>query len=89
MPDTAQMCAAPKKTVDEHNANSGSMVVIDPESFEILAMSNYPSFDPNDRKKITIGTLENKAATDLFEPGSTDKPIIMAAVLQKFFKIVF
>ncbi len=70
------------KTVDEHDANSGSMVVIDPESFEILAMSNYPSFDPNDRKKIMIGTLENKAATDLFEPGSTVKPIIMAAVLQ-------
>ena len=70
------------KTVDYHNANSGSMVVIEPETHEILAMSNYPSFDPNDRKNIVTGTLENKASTDLFEPGSTVKPIIVAAVLQ-------
>ena len=45
-------------------------------------MSNYPSFNPNDRKNINLSNLENKAATELFEPGSTVKPIIMAAVLE-------
>ena len=65
-----------------HNASSASLVVIEPESQEILAMSNYPSFNPNDRKNINLSNLENKAATELFEPGSTVKPIIMAAVLE-------
>ena len=47
------------KTVDEHDANSGSMVVIDPESFEILAMSNYPSFDQM-MKKLRLELLKIK-----------------------------
>ena len=68
-------------TVKLHEANSGSLVVIDPETREILAMANYPSFDPNNRKNISSGTLENKAATNLFEPGSTVKPIVMAVIL--------
>ncbi len=71
-----------ENTVMHHNASSASLVVIEPESQEILAMSNYPSFNPNDRKNINLSNLENKAATELFEPGSTVKPIIMAAVLE-------
>ena len=70
------------KTVKHHSASSGSIVVIEPKSQEILVMTNYPSFNPNNRKNINLNNLENKAATDLFEPGSTVKPIIIASVLQ-------
>ncbi len=67
-----------KKAVDLHNAKGGSVIVADGHTGDILAMVNQPAGNPNriaDRKAIL---LKNKALTDLFEPGSTIKPFIVA-----------
>jgi cell division protein FtsI (penicillin-binding protein 3) len=63
-----------KATVKTHNAKSGSVVVIDVTTGEVLAMANQPSFNPNDRSHVTIGATRNRAMTDIMEPGSTVKP---------------
>ncbi|MET3495050.1 peptidoglycan D,D-transpeptidase FtsI family protein [Variovorax boronicumulans] len=65
-----------------NKAKAGSVVVVDAETGELLAMANYPSFDPNDRRKLTGEQLRNRAMTDVFEPGSTMKPITVATALQ-------
>ncbi len=71
-----------KKAVDYHKAISGSAVVLDTESGEVLAMANYPTFNPNDQEQRTGDGLRNRAVTDLFEPGSTMKPFTVAAALE-------
>ncbi len=65
-----------KQAVLEHKAKGGSVVVIDAQSGEVLALANYPSFDPAQRRHVGGEQLRNRALTDTFEPGSTMKPFI-------------
>jgi cell division protein FtsI (penicillin-binding protein 3) len=65
-----------------NHAQSGSVVVIDVTTGEILAMANQPTFNPNDRGQITPAMYRNRAATDIIEPGSSIKPFVMAAALE-------
>ncbi|VAW80659.1 Cell division protein FtsI [Peptidoglycan synthetase] [hydrothermal vent metagenome] len=71
-----------KAAVRQHNARSGSIVVLDNRTGEVLALANQPSFNPNNRKRLKPSRMRNRAATDVFEPGSTMKPFIIAAALQ-------
>jgi cell division protein FtsI (penicillin-binding protein 3) len=71
-----------KAVMKEHNARAASAVVLDVKSGEVLAMVNQPSFNPNNRKQLRSSDMRNRAATDVFEPGSTMKPFIAAAALQ-------
>jgi cell division protein FtsI (penicillin-binding protein 3) len=70
-----------RDAVIANKARAGSAVVVDAVTGELLAMANYPSFDPNDRRKLTGEQLRNRAMTDVFEPGSTMKPITVATAL--------
>lgn len=70
------------KTVEEFNAKSGSVVVVDTENGEILAIANYPSYNPNSRGKYDRETYRNLALTDTFEPGSVMKPFSIASALE-------
>jgi len=67
--------------VEKYQADSGSVVVLDVKTGEILAMANSPSYNPNDRVTSQDGRYRNRALTDLFEPGSTIKSFSMASVL--------
>jgi cell division protein FtsI (penicillin-binding protein 3) len=71
-----------KAVVSAHNARGGTLVMLDVDSGEVLAMVNQGSYNPNDRSQLSADRLRNKAITDLFEPGSTMKPIAMAAALE-------
>ncbi|THB71645.1 MAG: penicillin-binding protein 2 [Gammaproteobacteria bacterium] len=70
-----------KKAVTKHKARSGSAVVLDAVSGEILAMVNQPSYNPNNRSEFKGNNYRNRALTDLFEPGSTIKPLAVATAL--------
>ncbi len=70
-----------KAAVQQHRAKSGSAVVIDVKTGEVLAMVNQPSYNPNDRSDLNVAHLRNIATTDVFEPGSTMKPLTVAAAL--------
>ncbi|WP_431286600.1 penicillin-binding transpeptidase domain-containing protein [Roseateles chitinivorans] len=70
-----------KLAVDGHLAKSGSVVVLDARTGDMLAMANYPSFDPNERRHWRQEQLRNRAASDAIEPGSVAKPITMATAL--------
>jgi cell division protein FtsI (penicillin-binding protein 3) len=65
-----------------HKAKAGSAVVIDVLTGEVLALANYPSFNPADRRNLTGAQLRNRALTDTFEPGSTMKPFIAAWAME-------
>ena len=67
-----------KAAIMRHQARAGSVVVLDARNGEILALANYPTFDPNDRARLTGDQLRNRALTDTFEPGSTIKPLVAA-----------
>jgi cell division protein FtsI (penicillin-binding protein 3) len=71
-----------KKAVIQQKAKSGSLVLLDAENGEVLAMVNQPSFNPNSRVKITGNVSRNRAMTDVFEPGSTIKPFVVACALE-------
>lgn len=71
-----------KEAVSYHRADAGSVVVLDVHTGEVLAMANQPAFNPNNRKKMNINAVRNRAVTDVFEPGSTMKPITMMAALE-------
>lgn len=71
-----------KKAVLQHKAKSGSLVLLDAENGEVLAMVNQPSFNPNSRAKISGNVSRNRAMTDVFEPGSTIKPFVVACALE-------
>ncbi|MEJ2685826.1 MAG: penicillin-binding transpeptidase domain-containing protein [Gammaproteobacteria bacterium] len=71
-----------KAAVLKHHAKSGSVVVLDPKTDEVLAMVNQPSFNPNNRTHIDQAAMRNRAVTDVFEPGSTMKPFTIAAALE-------
>ena len=70
-----------KGAIIENRARGGSAVVIDVTTGEVLAMVNQPAFNPNDRDQLNPAAYRNRAATDLFEPGSTMKPFFVAAGL--------
>ena len=71
-----------RDAVAEHKAKAGSVVVLDVQTGEVLALANFPSFAPNDRRNLTGGQLRNRALTDTFEPGSTMKPFIAALAME-------
>ncbi len=69
--------------IEEFNAKSGNIIVMNPKTGEILAIANYPSFDLNNYTQADSSYFRNRAITDLFEPGSTIKMIIGAAALEE------
>jgi len=71
-----------KKAVRYYKATSGSAVVVDVRSGEILALVNSPSFNPNNRKGTTAHRIRNRAITDAYEPGSTMKPMAVLSALE-------
>ena len=70
-----------QETIDKFGAKSGSVVVLDAQTGEILAVANAPSFNPNVRGRYTLDTYRNKAFIDTFEPGSVMKPLSIASAL--------
>ena len=71
-----------KKAVQENNAESGTAVLVDVQTGEVLAMANAPSFNPNKRDSFHPELMRNRAITDTFEPGSTVKPLVVLTALQ-------
>ncbi|MEZ5542501.1 MAG: penicillin-binding protein 2 [Pseudomonadota bacterium] len=67
--------------MQEHKAKSATAVVLDVQSGEVLAMVNQPSYNPNNRQNLRSSDMRNRAVTDVFEPGSTMKPFIIATAL--------
>ncbi len=72
-----------KEAVLTHKARAGSVVVLDTQTGEVLALANYPSYNPNRRMNLSGEQLRNRVLTDSFEPGSTMKPFITALALDK------
>jgi len=72
-----------RDAVTEHKAKGGSVVVLDVETGEVLALANYPSYNPGRRVNLSGAQLRNRALTDTFEPGSTMKPFVAALALEK------
>ena len=70
-----------KSAIREYQARAGSVIVVDVRTGEILAMVNQPSFNPNDRTQFEVARYRNRAATDIFEPGSSIKPFFIATGL--------
>lgn len=70
-----------KKAVDASHAKAGGMVILDAKTGEILALANWPTYNPNGREKLVRDKMRNRALTDTFEPGSTMKPFTIAAGL--------
>ncbi|HEX4388139.1 MAG TPA: penicillin-binding transpeptidase domain-containing protein [Steroidobacteraceae bacterium] len=70
-----------KAAIREQRARAGSVVVLDIATGEVLAMVNQPAYNPNDRDQIQAAVYRNRAATDIFEPGSSIKPFFVAAGL--------
>jgi|TARA_B110000977_G_scaffold28389_1_gene36473 cell division protein FtsI (penicillin-binding protein 3) len=75
-----------KNAVLKHQARTGSVVVLDPANGEILAIANYPGLNPNNRNNVGASSIDqlirNRAIADVFEPGSTAKPFVMAAAFE-------
>ncbi len=67
-----------KQAIAENNAKAGGIVVLDVRTGEVLALANWPTYNPNNREKLSGGQLRNRAVTDTFEPGSTLKPFTIA-----------
>ncbi len=72
-----------KEAVQTHKARGGSVVVLDTQTGEVLALANYPSYNPNRRVNLSGEQLRNRVLTDSFEPGSTMKPFIINLALDK------
>ncbi len=66
----------------KHQADAASLVILEVETGNILAVVNQPSFNPNSRKNLKVSSYRNRAITDVFEPGSTMKPLVVAAALE-------
>jgi len=71
-----------KAAIRAHSAKSGSIVVLDIHTGEVLAMVNQPTYNPNDRSQFSAERYRNRAITDIFEPGSSIKPLIVASALE-------
>jgi cell division protein FtsI (penicillin-binding protein 3) len=74
--------SALKSAVEQHRAKAGALVVLDARSGEVLALANVPSYNPNNRSRLSGAQLRNRAVTDVFEPGSTLKPFTVALALE-------
>lgn len=70
-----------KSAVEQYRALSGSFVLLDVQTGEVLAMVNQPSYNPNNRIQLDLSSVRNRAITDVFEPGSTVKPFTVAVAL--------
>ena len=70
-----------KAAVDANRAKAGGLVILDVKSGEILALANWPAYNPNSRDRAARDRMRNRALTDVFEPGSTMKPFAIAAAL--------
>lgn len=71
-----------RDAVIAHKAKAGSAVVIDTKTGEVLALANYPSYTPGERVNLSGGQMRNRALTDVFEPGSTMKPLMVSLGLE-------
>jgi cell division protein FtsI (penicillin-binding protein 3) len=71
-----------REAVAENKAKAGSVVVLDVQTGEVLALANYPSYTPGDRRNLSGAQLRNRALTDTFEPGSTIKPFIAGLAME-------
>lgn len=72
-----------RDAVQQHKADSGSLVMLDAQTGEVLALANYPSFNPNVRSNINPALTRNRAVMDMYEPGSSMKPITVALALSE------
>ncbi len=70
-----------KEAVLKHKAKAGSVVVLDVQTGEVLALANYPSYVPDKRQNLSGAQLRNRVLTDSFEPGSTMKPFVIGLAL--------
>jgi len=70
------------ETVQKYNAKSGELVVMDPQTGQLLAVASYPGYDPNAFSDAAPETRRNRVVTDAFEPGSIFKPIVWAALTE-------
>ncbi len=71
-----------KQAVQENSAHGGSVVVLDVQTGEVLAMVNQPAFNPNDREQYLPSRYRNRATNDFLEPGSSIKPFVVAAAMK-------
>jgi cell division protein FtsI (penicillin-binding protein 3) len=71
-----------KAAVEANKAKAGGLVILDAQSGELLAVANWPTYNPNSRNKVARERMRNRALTDVFEPGSTMKPFTIAAALE-------
>jgi cell division protein FtsI (penicillin-binding protein 3) len=71
-----------KAAVEANRARAGGLVVLDVASGELLALANYPTYNPNARGRVARESMRNRALTDVFEPGSTLKPFTIAAAIE-------
>ncbi|MBI2779524.1 MAG: penicillin-binding protein 2 [Gammaproteobacteria bacterium] len=71
-----------KAAIQSSHARSGSVVMLDVNTGEVLALVNQPSFNPNNRANLRGDDFRNRGVTDVFEPGSTIKPFTVAAALE-------
>ena len=70
------------RTVKEQHAKAGSIVALDVQTGEVLAMANYPAFNPNQRASMNNEVIRNRVLVDTFEPGSTLKPFVVAVAME-------
>ena len=71
-----------ERAVRQHKAKAGAVVVLDARSGEVLALANYPAYNPNNRNNTSVKAMRNRAIADLFEPGSTMKPFTVATAIE-------
>ena len=71
-----------KSAVEANRAKAGGIVILDAQTGEILALANWPTYNPNARNRVARERMRNRALTDVFEPGSTLKPFTIAAALE-------
>lgn len=72
-----------KEAIEKHSAKAGGAVVIDARNGEILALANWPTYNPNNRERLSGAQLRNRAITDTYEPGSVMKPFAAALALER------
>lgn len=71
-----------ESAVKQHKAKAGAVVVLDARSGEVMALANYPAYNPNNRNNTSAKAMRNRAIADLFEPGSTMKPFTVATAIE-------
>ena len=72
-----------KLAVESNKAKAGAIVVLDAKTGEVLALANLPTYNPNNRSRLSGAQLRNRVITDTFEPGSTLKPFTVALAIEK------